>query len=1469
MAAMKRLRYFIGYIAILGLCAAVIGILTAFSPHETEAFGGGNGSESNPWLITNVSELQDVNLDLTAHYKLANDINASETSEWNSGAGFVPIAGGGTANKFNGGFDGDGHTITGLYINRPLTANVGLFGHVGDNTAATVIKEVGLINTSIVGARGTGTLIGRVTGNANTLIEHCSSVNGSVTGDGATGGLIGSHNSWRETPGGTDNPVLRYSWANISVSYSGTGAGDKFGGLVGCSQKGTISNCYARGNVTHSGPGERIGGLAGCIDYRGELFDSYSTGLVTVAANCTKYGGLVGNREGKGNNIGVVTNCFWDTETSNQSSSAGGTGKTTEQMKNESTFANATWNFDDIWTIDAQNDGYPRLIWTDVVVIPILTINGSFTANDKVYDGTNAATGNTSGLALNGSLTRGTNVNLTDVVIVFNNSSVGAGKTVYITSAALNGSDAGNYSLSLVGAPTATANISYMLNTSSTAGGNVTTPGEPGPYYYYTENQSVNIVATPDACYHFVNWTGTGAAAIANTSAASTNITMNASYSVTANFAIDTFTLNTSSTAGGNVSVPGEGTPIGTYNCSEAVTITAANDSCYYFVDWTGDTGNISDVNSANTSISMYGNYSIQANFALYQYNLNYSAGAGGSLTGNTSQTVNCGSNGSAVNAVPDACYYFVNWSDSSTDNPRTDTNVTDNISVIANFAAYQYTLNTSSTAGGNVSAPGEGTPIGTYNCSEAVTINASPDGGYYFVDWTGDTGNISDVNSANTSISMYGNYSIQANFINVMHNLSTGSTAGGNVTAPGEGNYSYGDGHVVNITATPDTCYHFVNWTGDTGNVSDVNSANTSITMYGDYSITANFAISQYTLNYSAGAGGIINGTSLQTVNCSENGSTVEAVPDACYYFVNWSDSSTQNPRTDTHVTDNVSVTANFAIYQYNLNTSSTAGGNVTAPGESGPYNYNCSEVVAITAVNDSCYYFVNWTGSGVNAGMVADPNAASTTINMSNNASVQANFAMTTYDIDVTQAANGVIVPGDVTVNCGSNQSFNITANDCYIISSVIVDGTDYPVDPLEHATNASVHFNGIDAAHNLSAIFIMDSYMINASAGANGNISPPGATVVNCSDSQEYTITPDACYHVVDVEADGSSVGAVTSYIFNDVRADHTINATFAIDQYTLTYIAGSGGTINGTTPQTVNCGENGSAVEAVANTCYVFVRWNDSVLDNPRTDINVSENLTVSAVFGYICGGGGYIPPSPTISINVFDDTSTHPTDGNGVLQQDADAVSPDGKIAIHVPAGTSALDADGNPLTEINVDTIDSYPAPPDDRIVIAAFDFHPDGAIFNPAIQITLTYDPAALPAGADESGLSIAYYNEASNEWECVSGTVNPDTNTITFSITHFTVFVIVASCESAAAPTETPAPTPTVTPTPEATIEPTPTPTVAPTPTISPSPTPTPPASCLCDGKNRWICILLTVTGGILLAGLIGAIIRRKRKR
>jgi len=299
--------------------------------------------------------------------------------------------------------------------------------------------------------------------------------------------------------------------------------------------------------------------------------------------------------------------------------------------------------------------------------------------------------------------------------------------------------------------------------------------------------------------------------------------------------------LTTSSTGGGSVTEPGEG--VFTYDEGTVVDLVAESNEGYRFVEWTGDVGTVDDVYAAETTITMNGDYSITANFVAI-YDLTTSSTEGGSVT-EPGEGVFTYDEGTVVDlaAEADACYEFINWTGdvgTITDVYAAETDITmnGNYSITANFVAI-YDLSISSTEGGSVTEPGEG--VFTYDEGTVVDLVAESDEGYRFVEWTGDVGTITDVYAAETDITMNGDYSITANFV-ALYDLSISNTEGGSITEPGEGVFTYDEGEVVDLLAEAGEGYLFVEWTGDVGTITDVYAATTTITMNGDYSITANF---------------------------------------------------------------------------------------------------------------------------------------------------------------------------------------------------------------------------------------------------------------------------------------------------------------------------------------------------------------------------------------------------------------------------------------------------------------------------------------------------------------------------------------------------------------------------------------------------------------------------------------------------
>ena len=325
------------------------------------------------------------------------------------------------------------------------------------------------------------------------------------------------------------------------------------------------------------------------------------------------------------------------------------------------------------------------------------------------------------------------------------------------------------------------------------------------------------------------------------------------------------------------------------------------------------------------------------------------------------------------------------------------------------------HNLTISSTEGGSVTTPGEG--LFTYDEGMVVDLVATPDAGYRFVEWTGDVSTIADVNAAETTITINGDYSITAEFVK-QYDLTISSTEGGSVTTPGEGVFTYDEGTVVELVATPDESYRFVEWTGDVGTIADVYAAETNIIMNGDYSITAEF-VKQYDLTISSTEGGSVTEPGEGTFTYDE-GTVVDlvATPDAGYRFVEWTgDVSTIDDvyATATNITMNgdYAITANFvAVYDLTMAADPEVGGTATDLTGESPYAEGAE--VSIKAEANEGYAFANWTAT---AGVFGNATAEETT------------FTMPAQNVTVT--ANFEEIPPPVYPTVTTKAATNITAN------------------------------------------------------------------------------------------------------------------------------------------------------------------------------------------------------------------------------------------------------------------------------------------------------------------------------------------------------------------------------------------------------------------------------------------------------
>lgn len=257
-----------------------------------------------PTEITDWNDLDNVRNGLSDDYVLVNDLDSSTVGYDGIGDDFEPIgyiSGDGFTSEFMGSFDGGGHSISDLVVDYSGTgaADVGLFASTGD---AALIENV-IVAGDVTGGDGSD-----------------------QTGRSIAGGLIGHH----------EGGLIRHCASFVDV----TATGDFVGSFAGSNLGGDIEDSYSIGSATGDSD---VGGFVGRVE--GTIERCYSAGLVEGNSSV---GGFAGN------SFGTINDCYWDTERSQQSSSDGGTGLTSAEMRGESASTNMNGlNFESIWeTID-------------------------------------------------------------------------------------------------------------------------------------------------------------------------------------------------------------------------------------------------------------------------------------------------------------------------------------------------------------------------------------------------------------------------------------------------------------------------------------------------------------------------------------------------------------------------------------------------------------------------------------------------------------------------------------------------------------------------------------------------------------------------------------------------------------------------------------------------------------------------------------------------------------------------------------------------------------------------------------------------------------------------------------------------------------------------------------------------------------------------------------------------------------
>ena len=759
----------------------------------------------------------------------------------------------------------------------------------------------------------------------------------------------------------------------------------------------------------------------------------------------------------------------------------------------------------------------------------------------------------------------------------------------------------------------------YTLSYSADTGGEIS--GETEQTVDHGADGSA-VTAEPDTGYHFVQWSD------GVTTAERTDTDVQGDLSVTAQFELNEYALSYTAGEGGSITGEAEQT---VDHGADGNTVTAEPDTGYHFVQWSDGVTTVE-----RTDTNLQGDLSVTAEFALNEYTLNYSAGAGGSITGESEQTVSHGSNGSTVTAVADTGYTFVQWNDGVTTAERTDTDVQGDLSVVAEFELNEYSLSYTAGTGGGLT--GETEQVVDHG-SDGTTVTAVPDTGYTFIQWSD---GVTTAERMDTGVDS--DLSVTAEFSLNEYTLIYTAGEGGSITGEVEQTVNHGDDGSA-VTAEPETGYSFEGWSDgvETPERTDTN-------VQGDLSVTAEFSLNEYSVTYSAGPGGSVSGPVDQTVSHGSDAESVAAEPDTGYHFVQWSDGVTTAERMDTELQADLSVTAVFELNEYTLNYSAGTGGSITGATEQTVNHGSDGSTVAAEA--DTGYTFVQWS-DGVTT-------AERTDTDVQGDLSVTAEFELNQYSLTYTSDTVGSIDgPASQTVSHGDDGE-TVTAV-AETEGYVFVQWSDGVTTPERTDTN-------IQADLSVHAEFTLDEYSLTYTAGEGGSITgETEQTVLHGSDASTVTAVPDTGYSFVQW-SDGVTTAERTD---TGVDGDLSVTAEFELNEYVLSYSAGTGGSITGETEQTVSHGSDGSTVTAVADTGYTFVQWTDGVTTAERTDTDIQGDLSVTAEFeliqynlSYIAGEGGSITGEAEQTVNHGEDggTVTAVADAGYTFSQWSDGVT---------------------------------------------------------------------------------------------------------------------------------------------------------------------------------------------------------------
>jgi len=557
---------------------------------------------------------------------------------------------------------------------------------------------------------------------------------------------------------------------------------------------------------------------------------------------------------------------------------------------------------------------------------------------------------------------------------------------------------------------------------------------------------------------------------------------------------------------------------------------------------------------------------------------------------------------------------------------------------------------------GTGINCPGDCTE--SFDYGTTVGLVAAPESGYIVAEWTGcDT---VDGNNCTVLVDDYFN-PVSVRFAKSYKvTVSVQPDAGGviqsnGIDCPTDCDELYPEGADITLTATPSPGYVFEGW--HIGNC--IGTSPCVVSVNSDLDVVARFFSSP---NVQTGTAlpdlnsslveGSVNPGGLQTNVWFEWGTTQsygnqtlaqsigsgfadvavsEVIPGLAHNTTYHYRIVAQNTMGITYGEDRtfmtlVPITLSVSVSGNGTVTSTPAG--INCPGSECVNQFKMGSDVTLHIQPDLNYHVKEVVIDGISQGAIS----SYTFTNLTGAHNVIVVFEIDTHmlTVDKTGTGGGTVTSGPGAINCGSV---------CY---DTFAHGTTVTLTPQPDNASDFKGWSGdgdcldgvvtVNSDTSCTALFDLKNYIIHASSGSGGSISPSGEVVVTHGNNQSFTITPDVNYHVEDVLIDGVSHGQITSYTFEGVNSDHTISVSFVLNQYTLMVNKTGTGQGNVTSDQgTIDCGDTCSdtfdygstlTLTATPDTGYVFAGWGSDCIScgiAEICDLNIDGDKICTSFF----------------------------------------------------------------------------------------------------------------------------------------------------------------------------------------------------------------------------------------------------------